>query len=49
MNDQLDRITARLTALETIVTDEDRELKREFQTLKSDVSNVRKSVDTDRY
>ncbi len=49
MNDQLDRITARLTALETIVTDEDRELQREFQTLKTDISNTRKSLDTDRY
>lgn len=49
MNDQLDRITARLSALETIVTDEDRELKREFSDLKSDVSKARKSFDSERY
>lgn len=49
MNEQLDRITSRLTALETIVTDEDRELKREFSSLRSDVSNARKSVDAERY
>lgn len=48
MNAQLDRITSRLAALETIVTDEDRELKREFKDLRSDVSAARKSVDAER-
>lgn len=49
MNEQLDRITQRLAALETIVTDEDRELKREFQSLKSDVSQSRQSLNSERY
>lgn len=46
MNEQLDRISARLSALETIVTDEDRELKRQFQDLHADLDaakNKRKS------
>ncbi len=49
MNEQLDRITQRLAALETIITDEDRELKREFQSLKSDVSQSRQSLNSERY
>jgi len=49
MNEQLDRITQRLAALETIVTDEDRELKREFQSLKSDISQSRQSLNSERY
>lgn len=48
MNEQLDRITSRLAALETIVTNEDRELQREFRDLRSDAASVRKSVDAER-
>ena len=46
MNEQLDRITERLAVLETIVTDEDRELKKEFQSLKSDISKSRQTLDS---
>ncbi len=44
MNQQLDRITERLAALETIVTDEDRELKRKFSDLEEDVEKARKNL-----